>query len=140
MFLIIWEFKLNDSDIFFNTLTVILKLWLIILMKISTCNVNDVKKSSIWSCIILILNDICFIFWFKLMLFISIFICFSVKSFINMYSWFSFLMFIWIFSSWKSFKFESHSAVSWLHQMSCIKLHNDDFDDDDNFHQRIFYD
>ncbi len=81
---------------------------------------------------------ICFIFWFKSTLFISVFMCSSAKSFINIYSWFSSSMFIWTLSSWKSFKFESHSAVSWSRQMSCIKSHDDDSDDDDNFRQRIF--
>ncbi len=140
MFLIIWEFKLNDSDTFFDTSTVVLTSWSVVSTKISTRNADDVKKSSVWSCIVSILDDICFIFWFKSALFISMFMCSFAKSFINIYSWFSSSMFIWMFLSWKSFEFESNSAVSWLHQMSCIELHNDDSDDDDNFHQRIFRD
>ncbi len=133
MFLIIWEFKLNDSDTFFNTSTVVSTSWSIVLMKISTCNADDVKRSSVWSCIISILDDICFIFWFKSTLFTSMFMYSFTKSFINIYSWFSSSMFIWTFSLWESFKFESHSAVLWSRQMSCIELHDDNFDDNNNF-------
>ncbi len=140
MFLIVWKFKLNDSDTFFDTSTVILISWSVVSTKISTCNADNVKKSSVWSCIISILDDICFIFWFKSALFISMFICSSAKLSINTYSWFSSSMFIWTFSSWESFKFESHSAVSWSRQMSCIESHDDDSDDDDNFRQKIFRD
>ena len=140
MFLIVWKFKLNDSDIFFDTLTVVSTSWSVVLMKISTRNADDVKRSSVWSCIVSILDDICFIFWFKSALFTSMFMCSSVKSSINIYSWFSSSMFIWTLSSWKSFKFESHFAVSWSRQMSCIESHNDDSDNDDNFCQRIFRD
>ncbi len=138
MFLIIWEFKLNDSDTFFNTSTVVSISQSVVLTKISTCSADDVKRSSVWSCIVSILDDICFIFWFKLALFISVFMCSFAKSSINIYSWFSSLIFIWMLSSWESFKFESHSAVSWSRQMSCIKSHDDDSDDNDNFCQRIF--
>ena len=130
MFLIVWKFKLNDSDTFFDTSTVILISWSVISTKISTCSADDVKKSSVWSCIISNLDDICFIFWFKSALFNSMFMCSSAKLSINTYSWFSSSMFIWTFSSWESFKFESHSAVSWSRQMSCIESHNDDSDDD----------
>ncbi len=140
MFLIIWEFKLNDFDTFFNTSTVVSTSWSVVSTKISTCSADDVKRSSVWSCIVSILDDICFIFWFKSALFISMFMCSFAKSSINIYSWFSFSMFIWTLSSWESFKFEPYSAVSWSRQMSCIESHDNDSDDDDNFRQRIFRD
>ncbi len=47
MFLIIWEFELNDSDIFFDMLTVVLTSWSIISTKISIYNADNVKRSSV---------------------------------------------------------------------------------------------
>ena len=124
MFLIVWEFKLNDFDTFFDTLTVVSTSRSVVLMKISTRSADDVKESSVWSCIVSILNDICFIFWFKSALFISMFMCSSAKSSINIYSWFSFLMFIWMLSSWECLN--SLMKDEWL---SFIKILSEEDDD-----------